>query len=528
MQYMISFEQVQLISGLAADQQVWLYLRATLFNDHDLQTPLAMCEVGSLPPDANRMSDPSYPKGDAGQYAPGLPLMVEVRNDSDNGGPRFQLAPLTVLPGQTVEVQVIMLPKVWFKEVEVSRDELASFAEKAFIFLISASYTFPIAAGAVAVFEGIFGGGSDTVPAPCLQTVITARHLFAFADLEAIRAEGMRRFGPADNDLSPICGLIDSFYWLSVTTHTEWPSFGRPANVNSGTCELKPHAHFPKKSSWLEGTWSDSGDPFNFCLICTVLIDANDRATVFLTQGRPGPDNPAREFANLEINLTIPDLPFARNVFDDACPARSVVPACPNCSQFTNLPLSFMADKRFLAMAALAHRHVGAHRLFSPHLNSAHLLENTPMASRLLEWSAAGVKTVGKSATKTSDVTTSSVHQNIQPRFSNIALGERITPSLSAKKLQDGRIEFTPVGTPPLHLFDHLNSPRLYRYDERHDIVALIGSFHIVLNERESLYSYGEFHQSKACIGRLRYVKKDLEGHVLADILLMGVSPIIK
>lgn len=528
--FIISFQQVQLIEGLAVDQPVWLYLRATLFNDNDLQTPLAMSEVGSLPPDANRMSDDSYPKGDAGLYASGLPLKAEIRNDSDNGGPRFQLTPMTVVPGQTVEVQVIMLPKVWFKEVEVPRDKLADFAKGAFLLLTAASYSGLVTLGVAAVLEGVFGGGPDKVRAPCLQTVITASHLFTYADLQAIRAEGMRRFGPADNDLSPICGLIDSFYWLSVAEYIDWPSFGPSVPIDAGPCELKPHAHFPKKSSWLEGTWSDSGDAFSSCVICTVIIGTNDRATVYITQGRPGPDNPARKFEDREIDLAIPDPPFARNLYDDACPARSVTPACPDCDRFTNLPLSFKMNKEFLALIALAPRHHGAHRLLRPQLRSARPPEKLSVTAPPAPDYPTIAENVRKvaAATRIGTVAANSRHTKVPPQSAHVTTGEHISPSLSATPLPDGRIEFTPVGTPPLHLFDHLRPIDRFKFDERHELIALVGSFRIVLGELETLYSYGEFHNKKPCCSRLRYVKKDRDGHVLADVLLMGIGPIVK
>jgi hypothetical protein len=488
-----------------------------------------MREVGSLPPDANRLSDNSYPKGDAGLYAPSLPLKTEVRNDSDNGTPLFRLSPLAVGIGQTVEVQVIMLPKVWFKEVEVDRDKLADFAKGAFMLLTASSFSGLITLGVGAILGGVFGGGPDKVLAPCMQTVITASHLFSHADLEAIRAEGSRRFGPADNDLSPICGLIDSFYWLSVGTYTDWPSFGPPPPAKSGSCELRPHAHFPKKSFWLEGSWSDTGDTITACIVCTVVIDGNDQATVHLTLGHPGPGNPVRTFEDRDIDLAIPDPPFARNVYDDACPARSVVPTCPDCEQFTNLPLSLRATKEFLAMAALAPRHHGAPRLIRPEARGPLVHETLPLVQQMRPaHSEETMKAAKPAAFAGSSPAKSSQHSEVTRPLARAAPSERITPSLSATNLPDGRVEITPIGTPPLHLFDEVNPVSRYKYDERHDFVAVVGSFRIMLNEQETLYSYGEFHSGKPCCARLRYVKTDGEGHVLADILMMGLGPIVK
>ena len=64
--YSVGFEAVELVDGLAEDKPVWLYMRATLYNEGDLEHPLWFGEVGSLPPDANGPAPDGYPVGDAG------------------------------------------------------------------------------------------------------------------------------------------------------------------------------------------------------------------------------------------------------------------------------------------------------------------------------------------------------------------------------------------------------------------------------------------------------------------------------
>ena len=117
--YMVGFEAVELVDGLAEDQPVWLYMRATLYNDGDSDHPLWFGEVGSLPPDANRPAPEGYPVGDAGRYADHLIVGTEVRNSSPMNLPQFSVGPVAVDSGQVLEVLIFMLPKVWFETKSV-------------------------------------------------------------------------------------------------------------------------------------------------------------------------------------------------------------------------------------------------------------------------------------------------------------------------------------------------------------------------------------------------------------------------
>lgn len=121
--FALGFEQVELVDGLSEDTPVWLYLRAGVYNGNDLEHPLLVEETGSFPPDPNRRTDDSFPKGDAGLYAPHLTIAQPIRNDAAWGAPRFQVTPVWVEQGQVLEVLVVMLPKVWFSTHTVSRDE---------------------------------------------------------------------------------------------------------------------------------------------------------------------------------------------------------------------------------------------------------------------------------------------------------------------------------------------------------------------------------------------------------------------
>lgn len=491
--FVISFEQVQLIEGLNDDQPVWLYLRGTLFDDSNPNLPLEVHEVGSLPPDANRPSDPSYPKGDAGLYAAGLPRKVEVRNDADNGASRFRLPAIEVAPGQSLEVQVVMLPRVWFKQVEVSRDDLEVYIGGVFLLTVGAAHSGLVALGTAAILGLFHDEGPETTLAPCMQTVITARHLFSYVDLVDMQSQGMVRFGPRDNDLSSICGLIDSFYWLMVGAEVRYPSFGSPLKPASGACELRPLAHEPPRS-WLEGRWSDTGNFLTCCLSATVIMEDENTATVHVHHGRFNEGHSA-VFEHLPIELEIPSPPFARNFYDDACPARSVSPACVDCRAFSNLPLSQVVPKEFLMVCLLENAHRGATRLLVP---------ESSMAADVRR----GVELPRRASKMT--------RRRPEPP-------KRISRSLMATALDDRRVELTPVGNPPMHMFNHVTADAKQRFTE-FDLMKVLGAYMLKLNDTEALYTYGEIHNGKPCIGRLRYVKASSNGEILADVLMMPTA----
>ena len=57
--FSIAFEQVQLVNGLAPDQPVWLFMRATLKDANRPDVVLDTREIGSFPTDAKRPRPPA-------------------------------------------------------------------------------------------------------------------------------------------------------------------------------------------------------------------------------------------------------------------------------------------------------------------------------------------------------------------------------------------------------------------------------------------------------------------------------------
>lgn len=90
--------------------------------------------------------------------------------------------------------------------------------------------------------------------------------------------------------------------------------------------------------------------------------------------------------------------------------------------------------------------------------------------------------------------------------------------------LADGRIEMWPRNTPPVsfHGGHSTFAERLEVIDRDSPFLARFGSFVIELNDRETLYSYAKFGDGdgEPRCPRLRYVKKNAEGEVVADVLL--------
>lgn len=501
--FALGFEQVELVNGLSENVPVWLYLRATVYNANDLDHPLAVEEIGSFPPDANRAVDDSFPKGDAGIYASHLTVAQPIRNDGEWGAPRFQLSSVWMEPGQVLEVLVVMLPKVWFHTHKVSKSEADRAALSVFSGLVAASGFGVIGGLVVSVISWLTGSSDDEVEVPCFQSIITARHVFSFDDLLGIEAEPMRRFGPRDNDASLVCGEIDSYYWLSVNHFPDYPSFGPAKPFKPGDCELHPHANFPPPS-WLAGNWGDTPDPATACLRVNVGMTEEWRASVYVSHGALGLNPQPRVFDGRRIALGIPKPPFVRNIYDDACPARSVAPACKQCGRFTNLPKTMRFAKEMLALAVLGGAHVGASRWITAD-NLVRVATNDSCPPTL-------------------------PHQSIK-RDAYIERRAEEREFLEARPLirghlmrglPDGRIEIWPSHTPPMSTRGG-PSPlveRLEVIDRDSPFLALFSAFVIELSDREVLYSYAEFGDGEPRCPRLRYVKRSAAGEVVADVLL--------
>ncbi|WP_447724179.1 hypothetical protein [Sphingomonas koreensis] len=509
--FSIAFEEVELIDGLDANQAVWLFMRASVFDANDLETPLLVEQVGSLPPDANRASGDGFPVGDAGLYAPGLPIAEKVRNDAfrpDTGQafPRFTLNPITVEPSQVVELMVIMLPKTWFKTVKVPPEDYERFATGAFGFLLGASGFGLVGAIAGAIF-GWFVQQDEEADAPCFQSVITARHLLSFDDLMALRSEGSRRFGPKDNDISLICGEIDSFYWISADRHSSW-SFGPTRPIEAGDCKLEPWRHYPVET-WLRGTWLDGPSWAESCAGLSMGVDG-EFATVWLYDTPNVPGSSARIFERRPITVDIPRPVFTGNIYDHECPARSVAPVCHTCRRFTNMPLTLRLTPKMLAAIALGSRHEGAQ----------------PWAHALLPVPGKALPAPGCDEARRL--------RKLSDRRAALTEPRSLGRGTMFRQIEDGRFEIWPKGTrpsPPLPgpparpiTLEDLASSELREIDKVPHFLG--GSFLIELNERERLYSYAEVPaKGEPHCPRLRYQKQDADGAVVADVMLAWYTP---
>lgn len=496
--FSIAFEQVELVNGLAPDQPVWLFLRATLKDSANPEVVLDVREVGSFPPDANRPAPPDIVADDSGLYAPGLQIAVATRNDTTIGTgqvfPRFALDSIAVAEGQQLEVEVFMLPRVWFRQMTVDQDDLDAWARAGFLTLLGAS-GFGLAG---AVIGGVLGGiwGTEDVDAtiPCYQTVISARHVFSLDDLRALAAEPMRRFGPNDN-VAGICGYIDSFYWLSANQHVPW-SFGPSRPVEPQDCTLRPWRHEPP-GEWLQGTWLDRDRWETSCLGVAVNVTASGRADVYVYDHPHGGTEPPREFLNRLIKRDLVPSSFTYNYFGGDCPVRSAKPTCPNCKRFTNLPHGYFLPKAMIAALALAPRHVGAGGWGESMLRS---ILNAPKPDCL---------------------------EAERRRRLTSEPGEAapLAPGVLFRREGKDRVALWPAGTPPPTTMDQgvkLDDLVTTRLPDGVSIAELMfGCFKISLSEREALFTYAEVPaRGEPTCARLRYVLWDDEGRVVKDVML--------
>jgi hypothetical protein len=498
--FSIAFEQVQLLSGLAPDQPVWLFLRATLHDENDLNTALEVQQVGALPPDANRAISTDYPVGDAGIYAPGLPVGDIVRSDHALGTgqlvPRFELNAIEVAEGQVLAVEVIMLPKVWFKTVMADPDDLDRWSRTAFVFLLGASNFGLAGAVAGAIIGAIWGDDDQEVPVPCPQTVVTARHIFTLDDLRALRSEGMRKFGPADNDQS-FCGFIDSLYWLSANQHQPW-LFGPSKPIEQTDCELRPWRHRPLEE-WLEGTWLDRDSWESSCIGVSLNVIEESIADVWVFD-QPSLGSQAREFRGRPITSDFPPNDFTINWYGDACPPRTVSPICPNCKRFTNVPTALGMAGQMLVALAMGSRHAGAEAWADSLV--------TPSSSQ-----------------------PASCAERARQRQLSRDLGNEEAQLLGRGVLfkrcaRDGFVLW-PNGTPPPPP-PPPDPPRPPAIEDLRGLSelptvadALFGCFKVELSEQEALFTYAEVpRRGMPMCPRLRYVRWDDQGNIVRDAML--------
>lgn len=502
--FSIAFEQVELVNGLAPNQPVWLFLRATLKDSANPNVALDVREVGSFPPDANRLAPPDIVADDSGLYAPGLNIAVAARNDIVMGtgqlSPRFSLDSIAVADGQQLEVEVFMLPKVWFREMSVDQADIDAWSRAGYLTLLGAS-GFGIAGAAIGgVLGGIWGTEDNEVTVPCYQTVVSARHVFTLDDLRTLASEPMRRFGPNDNVLG-VCGYIDSFYWLSANQHVPW-TFGTSPPVQRQDCTLRPWRHEPP-GEWMGGTWLDRDAWETSCLGVIVNITKNGRANVYVYDHPHTGGGPPREFLNKRILKDIVPSTFTYNYFGGDCPGRSARPTCSNCKRFTNLPYVVFMPATMIAALALGPRHKGAEGWGESLLRSA----LTAPKRDCLESERLRALTSGRHADEAAPFAPGLLFQ--RDGKNRVALWPTYTPAPPKTMDQPGQ---------PL---DTIEAIRL------HDGVTLtelmFGCFKITLSEREALFSYAEVPaKGEPMCGRLRYMLWDEAGRVLKDVMLQA------
>jgi len=460
--FWVGFEGVELLKGVGEDKPVWLYLRADLYEPGDHSTPVWTGDVGSLPPDANRPSYPGLPRGDAGWFADHLVRAQQVRNGTDWGTSNFSVGPVEVSPGQVLAVTVLMMPRVWFEKQKIPASEFDSWAAKVMGSLAGASVGGPGGSLLGGLFTDlVLGSGDHEVEVPCFNAVIEATHDLEYDDLRRFRNERSRRFGPQDNNVG-LCEQIDSFYWLSVN-NTGW-SFGSSTPAEeAGPCSLEPRALRPH-ADHLAGGWGDTGDRVTDCVIVTVNLTDDSHANVYVLERHPGTEQISDSFLEVPITLDVIEPEFVRNVHDGPrCPARSVQPACPECSHFDNLALAFTMPKSMLLATILSGTHLGA-----------------------------------------------------QPAMESVQLRE-------GQQIRDLGDDWFELWTGPPPFTERPAIRPLLTHLDPDEIVLLAGtpiSWVLECTPQITLATYAELRNGKPCISRLRYVRRDEDGTIATDLLL--------
>ena len=508
--YMVGFEQVELVDGLSEDKPVWLYLRGTLYNENDPENPLWISEVGSLPPDPNRNVFPSFPRGNAGRFADGLPIGKPVRNDTNMGQPNFQLDPVDVQPGQVLEVMVIMLPMVWLERKTITASEFDRLAIGAFGGLLG-NFFGGLVGNVVGGLFGylVLGGGEQTVEVPCFNSVIMARHVFTANDLARIDSIGSERFGPRDNEASAACTPIDSYYWLSANNRGF--SFGPMPETGSGECRLEPRITLAAKNQ-LEGNWADVGDHATDRAWVNIMFTSERSVNVTIIEKRNGIRD-MLTFEQVPVTFGNPPGLFFRNFIDDnSYIPRYPNPTCPQCHRFIRTFAFIEIEKELLGAGMLAGSHFGTRPLFSLKFDT-----DRPTAPPA-----------------TFDPCDESQNARAKQRErldrESFEIPVRINDRLYLKNVAEGLVHIWPAGTTPLR---QLIQPKFDIEQLDFDIIPVIMqnlavSWLVQCSPQIYLASYGEIlSNGEVCVTRLRYVHKTEDGHTLFDVMLRPPKPFI-
>ena len=506
--YTVGFENVELVDGLAPDKAVWLYLRATLLNDGDPDHPLWTDEVGSLPPDPNRPGYDGFPHGDAGRFADGLVVGKPVTNRNDTNLTNFSVGPVAVGPGQTLEVLVIMLPRVWLETVSVSPDTLDRIGYG--VMGAAIGWTGGPVGAVAGFFIGLFAPQSHNVDVPCFNSVIMARNVFTADDLDRIESAGTERFGPQDNEAYVVCHQpIDAYYSLSVNPRGF--SFAPTPQPQKQLCTLEPRAYMPAEEQF-QREWGDVGDRITDCIQVIVTVHEARHADVLILQRAGTGYKTIGQFAHVPITRGVPHPDFRRNFYDDACPARAVKPDCPECTRFVNLPMEMVVNRALLYLGMLPGSHVGSRPVFPIKLDSDRVTLERRTSRSCREDTDAQVAKVSRTEAA-----------------GNAALPVRLGDRHLVQKVDDVHVRLWPAGTTPVRdeKVGAGFSARLIDYDI-YLPPELVISWQLVCSPEFTLTTYQEIKGDGGCRARLRYTRRDRQGVIVADSMLTRLPEAVR
>jgi len=495
----LSFEQAELVNGLGEDKPVWLYMRASVFNDKDPATPIWSGEVGSLPPDANSQID-GFPSGDAGKYAENLVRDVAVRADDAGGKPRFHLPVFSLGTDQHVELTLMLLPKVWFEKKKIPASEFDQAVFTVFAMLVLNAAGGGLVGSIVGFILGALNPFDDEqeIEVPCFNSVIMARHVFRENDLVDIFAEGMRRFGPRDNEGGGLCTDIDSYYWLSVAI----PQFQLPApeKPTKTSCTLEPRAYVPKAEQ-LAGRWGDLGDGLNDRVYVYVSLMDEAHANVSITE-RASSGHRQFSWERAPITRGTPSPAYFRNFYDDPLvPPMSVKPACPYCSGFVNLFLGLVMPRELFIASMMGGSHVGTRPIVPLRLDTDRATQR-PACHCL----AQGVRADRTERARRRDL------------YEPADLGAGVFAALR----QDGLVDVWRPGQRRHYLHSHHHqvmvkpSADLDLYLNPELPISWIAT----ARDGSFIATYAEIHKETKCCRRLRYVRMGADGKPVVDVML--------
>ena len=498
-QYGIAFEQVELVNGLGEDKPVWLYLRAAVFADADPETPTWTAEVGSLPPDANSQIE-GFPSGDVGRYANNLVRDVAVRNDEPGGPPRFRLPVFTLGDGQYVELTVMLLPKIWFEKKKIPASDFDQAVFTLFAMLVLNAAGGGLVGSVVGFILGLLNPFDDEqeIEVPCFNSVIMARHAFREADLIGIFGDGMRRFGPRDNESGGLCADIDSYYWLSVAIpQFLFPPSEKPAKTS---CTLEPRAYLPKQEQ-LAARWGDIGDGLTDRVYAYVYLDDDAHASVKVTEyASTGDRNFTWERRPITRGTPRPD--YFRNFYDDPLiPPMSAKPSCPYCGAFVNLFLDLVMPKELFVASLMAGTHSGTRPIVPMKLDTDRVTERSEchcMATRAQQ--------------------TRSVRSKQRDLSEPTNLGRGVRAALRP----DGLVDVWRGGERRSHLHSH-GGAHLFKPSLDLDLYLdpeLPISWIVTARDGSFVATYAEIHKGTKCCRRLRYVRLGENGQPVVDVML--------